>query len=75
MGIFICKKVKGHLPRSKDILGQVVRWVENVRLVSFEKEVRLEQILFVDITWEASCVHEVKDHIPKLKDIWGQIVR
>ena len=29
--------VRGHVPRSKVIWGQVVRWAENVKMVSFEK--------------------------------------
>ena len=35
--------IKGHIPRSKVIRGQVVRWAQNVKFTSFEKlEVRLE---------------------------------
>ena len=29
--------VKGHLPRSKGIRGQVERWTQNVKFTSFEK--------------------------------------
>ena len=35
--------VKGHIPRSKVVRGQVGRWAQNVKFTSFEKlEVRLE---------------------------------
>ena len=35
--------VKGHIPMSEVIRGQVVRWAQNVKFTSFEKlEVRLE---------------------------------
>ena len=59
---FVCSS-KGHIPRSKVIKGQVVRWVQNVKFTSFEKlESDWNQTWFIDIMLEPPHVHEVKGH-------------
>ena len=56
--------VKGHILRSKVIIGQVVRWTENVKFTSFEKlKSNCNQTWFIDIRWEPTPVHEVKGHM------------
>ena len=55
--------VKGHIPRSKVIRCQVVRWAQNVKVTSFEKlQSDWNQTWFIDIMWEPTHVHEVKGH-------------
>ena len=67
--------VKGQIPRSKVIWGQVVRQTENVKVVSFEKlKFDLNQTWLIDIIWEYSYVHAVKGRIPRSNVICGQLV-
>ena len=57
--------VRGHIPRSKVIRDQVVRWAENVKFTSFEKlKSDWNQTWFIDTMYESTCthVHEVKGH-------------
>ena len=67
--------VKSHIPRSKVIWRQVVKYAENVKMTSFEKfKSDLNQTWFIDMIWEPSYVHGIKGHIPRSKVIWGQVV-
>ena len=60
--------VKGHIPRSKVIWGQVVRSAENVKMASFEKlKSDLNQTWFIYIIWKPSYVHVVNRSQIKVK--------
>ena len=68
--------IKVHVPRSKVIRGQVVRWVQNVKFNSFEKlKYNQNQTWFIDTIWIHLYVYVVKDHIPRSNVIRGQVVR
>ena len=81
--------VKGHVPSSKVILGQVeVRGhkvkdhlrlgckAKNLKLVSLDKmKSDWNQAYFMDVIWEPSYVHGVKGHKSRSKVIGGQPVR
>ena len=68
--------IKGHIPRSKIIWGQVVRWTENVKFTSFERlKSEWNQTWFIYIIRKPLYVHMVKGHIPRSKIIWGQSLR
>ena len=56
--------VKGHIPWSKVIRGQVVRWAQNVKFTSFgQLKSDWNQTCCSDIMLKPSHVHEVKGHV------------
>ena len=70
-------EVKGHIPRSRVIWGQV-RWKMLVFViwVSFEKlKSDWDQTWFMDIKWEPSLCWWSQGHILRSKVIWGQVGR
>ena len=57
------RAVKGHIPRSKVIWGQVVWYGKNVKMALFEKlKSDWSQTWFIDMIWEPSYVRVAKDH-------------
>ena len=67
--------VKGQIPRSKVIRGQVVRWVQNVKFTSFEKlKSNWNLTCFIDIgtftcSWGQRSQMKVKDHVRSINKI------
>ena len=66
----LADKVKGHIPRSKVILGQILRKDENVKF-SLIKMLKCDcnQTWAIDATWEPLLVDKVKGHISRSKVI------
>ena len=65
--------VKGHIPRSNVIRGQVLRWAQNVKFTSFKKLVWLEPnlvYLYNVGIFTCSWSHKLRSKV-----MWGQFVR
>ena len=75
MGPLYVHAVKDHIPRSKVIRGQIVRWNQNVIFTLFEKMKSIRnQTWFINTIWDPLYVDAVKCHLQRSMVIRGQVV-